>query len=88
MLRAAYWQFVAAFREAAYRLRRGDRLVRFPERCFSTALALPGPYELNSRRRLSRQLRLGSYSPGSSCAPGRLRRPFAAGGKDPRPASL
>ena len=30
MLRAAYWRFADAFREAAHRLRRGDRLVRFP----------------------------------------------------------
>jgi REP element-mobilizing transposase RayT len=34
MLRAAYWQFVAAYREAALRLRRGDRLVRFPSGAF------------------------------------------------------
>jgi hypothetical protein len=34
MLRAAYWQFVAAYREAALRLRRGDRLVRFPDGAF------------------------------------------------------
>jgi REP element-mobilizing transposase RayT len=34
MLRAAYRQFVCAFREAAMRLRRGDRLVRFPEGAF------------------------------------------------------
>jgi hypothetical protein len=34
MLRAAYWQFVAAYREAARRLRRGDQLVRFPVGAF------------------------------------------------------
>lgn len=34
MLRVAYWQFVAAFREAAHRLRRGDHLVRFPPGAF------------------------------------------------------
>ena len=34
MLRATYWEFAAAFREAAYRLRRGDRLVRFPPGAF------------------------------------------------------
>jgi REP element-mobilizing transposase RayT len=38
MLRIAYWQFVAAFREAAYRLRRGDRLVRFPAGAFPPPL--------------------------------------------------
>ena len=30
MLRTAYYEFVAAFREAAHRLRLGDRAVRFP----------------------------------------------------------
>jgi transposase IS200 family protein len=34
MLRAAYWRFADAFREAAHRLRRGDRLVRFPPGAF------------------------------------------------------
>jgi REP element-mobilizing transposase RayT len=34
MLRTAYWQFVAAYREAALRLRRGDRLARFPAGAF------------------------------------------------------
>jgi REP element-mobilizing transposase RayT len=34
MLRVAYWQFVAAYREAAMRLRKGDRLVRFPAGAF------------------------------------------------------
>ena len=40
MLRAAYWHFVAAYREAALRLRRGDRLVRFPPGAFPP----PMPY--------------------------------------------
>jgi REP element-mobilizing transposase RayT len=34
MLRVAYWQFVAAYRQAALGLRRGDRLVRFPPGAF------------------------------------------------------
>jgi REP element-mobilizing transposase RayT len=34
VLRAAYYEFVAAFREAAMKLRRGDRLVRFPTGAF------------------------------------------------------
>ena len=34
MLRAAYWRFADAFREAAHRLRSGDRLVRFPAGAF------------------------------------------------------
>ncbi len=38
MLRVAYWQFVAAFREAAHRLRHGDRLVRFPTGAFPPPL--------------------------------------------------
>jgi REP element-mobilizing transposase RayT len=38
MLRAAYVEFVAAFREAARRLRCGDRLVRFPEGAFPPPL--------------------------------------------------
>jgi hypothetical protein len=38
MLRVAYRQFVNAFREAAVRLRRGDRLVRFPEGAFPPPL--------------------------------------------------
>ena len=38
LLRIAYFQFVAAFREAALQLRRGDRLVRFPEGAFPPPL--------------------------------------------------
>jgi hypothetical protein len=38
MLRTAYWQFVVAFREAAQRLRSGDRLVRFPVGAFPPPL--------------------------------------------------
>ena len=38
MLRAAYYDFVAAFREAAARLRQGDRLVRFPVGAFPPPL--------------------------------------------------
>jgi putative transposase len=38
MLRAAYWQFLAAFRDAARRLSRGDRLVRFPPGAFPPPL--------------------------------------------------
>jgi REP element-mobilizing transposase RayT len=38
MLRVGYCQFVAAFREAADRLRRGDRLVRFPSGAFPPPL--------------------------------------------------
>lgn len=38
MLRAQYWQFVAAFRQAAHLLRRGDRLARFPLGAFPPAL--------------------------------------------------
>jgi hypothetical protein len=34
MLRTAYYEFVAAFREAAMKLRRGDRFVRFPAGAF------------------------------------------------------
>lgn len=34
MMRAGYWQFVATYREAALRLRRGDRLARFPDGAF------------------------------------------------------
>jgi REP element-mobilizing transposase RayT len=34
MLRAAYYDFVAAFREAAMKLGRGDRFVRFPSGAF------------------------------------------------------
>ena len=43
MLRAAYWRFADAFREAAHRLRRGDRLVRFPPGAFPppTPCAVP-----------------------------------------------
>lgn len=38
MLRVAYWQFVHAFREAADRLRRGDRAARFPPGAFPPPL--------------------------------------------------
>lgn len=38
MLRTAYYEFVAAFREAAHRLRCGDRLARFPEGAFPPPL--------------------------------------------------
>jgi hypothetical protein len=38
MLRTAYYEFLAAFREAAMKLRRGDRLVRFPEGAFPPPL--------------------------------------------------
>lgn len=38
MLRTAYFEFVAAFRDAAHRLRRGDRLVRFPQGAFPPPL--------------------------------------------------
>jgi hypothetical protein len=38
MLRSAYYEFVAAFREAAVKLRRGDRLVRFPAGAFPPPL--------------------------------------------------
>jgi len=38
MLRVAYWQFVSAFRDAARRLRLGDRLVRFPTGAFPPPL--------------------------------------------------
>jgi hypothetical protein len=38
MLRAAYFEFVAAFREAAGKLRCGNRLVRFPEGAFPPPL--------------------------------------------------
>lgn len=38
MLRVAYWEFAAAFREAAQRLRRGDRAVRFPRGAFPPPL--------------------------------------------------
>lgn len=37
-LRAAYGLFLAAFREAAERLKAGDRLARFPNGCFPPAL--------------------------------------------------
>ena len=43
MLRVAYWQFAAAYREAALRLRRGDRLVRFPPGAFPPAMPCPMP---------------------------------------------
>ena len=38
MLRGAYYDFVDAFREAATKLRRGDRLVRFPPGAFPPPL--------------------------------------------------
>ena len=38
MMRIAYWRFFADFREAAYRLRRGDRSVRFPLGAFPPPL--------------------------------------------------
>jgi REP element-mobilizing transposase RayT len=38
MLRTAYYEFVAAFREAAMNLRRGDRLVLFPAGAFPPPL--------------------------------------------------
>ncbi len=34
MLRTAYYEFVAAFRQAAHRLRLGDRTTRFPPGAF------------------------------------------------------
>ena len=43
MLRAAYWQFADAFREAAHRLRCGDRLVRFPYGAFPPPIPCPVP---------------------------------------------
>ncbi|MGH9197081.1 MAG: hypothetical protein ACRD1T_15245, partial [Acidimicrobiia bacterium] len=42
-LYAAYVWFVAAFREAAEKLRAGDRMVRFPEGSFPPALPFAGP---------------------------------------------
>jgi REP element-mobilizing transposase RayT len=41
-LRAAYGLFLAAFREAAERLKAGDRLARFPNGCFPPALPFVG----------------------------------------------
>ena len=41
-LRAAYGTFLAAFREAAERLKAGDRLARFPNGCFPPALPFVG----------------------------------------------
>ncbi|MFL6198410.1 MAG: transposase, partial [Thermoanaerobaculia bacterium] len=41
-LRAAYGLFLAAFREAAKRLKAGDRLARFPNGCFPPALPFVG----------------------------------------------
>jgi hypothetical protein len=38
VIRVAYWQFVNAVREAAVRLRRGDRLIRFPYGAFPPLL--------------------------------------------------
>jgi hypothetical protein len=43
MLRVAYWQFVAAFRDAAHRLRCGDLLVRFPAGAFPPPLPCIAP---------------------------------------------
>ena len=43
MLRTAYLQFAAAFREAAIRLRRGDRLVSSPEGAFPPPLPCAAP---------------------------------------------
>ena len=43
MLRTAYYEFVAAFREAAMKLRRGDRLVRFPIGAFPPPLPCCSP---------------------------------------------
>lgn len=42
-LYAAYGWFVATFREAAEKLRAGDRRVRFPEGSFPPALPFVGP---------------------------------------------
>ena len=41
MLRAAYRHFVDAYREAALKLRRGDRLVRFPAGAFPPPMPCP-----------------------------------------------
>jgi REP element-mobilizing transposase RayT len=41
-LRAAYGLFLAAFREAAERLKAGDRLARFPNGCFPPGLPFVG----------------------------------------------
>ena len=41
-LRAAYGLFLGAFREAAERLKAGDRLARFPDGCFPPALPFVG----------------------------------------------
>jgi REP element-mobilizing transposase RayT len=41
-LRAAYGLFLAAFREAAERLKAGDRLAKFPNGCFPPALPFVG----------------------------------------------
>ncbi|MFL6291502.1 MAG: hypothetical protein ACJ759_11465, partial [Thermoanaerobaculia bacterium] len=41
-LKAAYGLFLAAFREAAERLKAGDRLARFPNGCFPPALPFVG----------------------------------------------
>ena len=43
MLRTAYWEFVASFRAAAERLRRGDRLVDFPRGAFPPPLPCTAP---------------------------------------------
>ena len=47
-LRAAYGLFLAAFREAAERLKAGDRLARFPNGCFPPALPFVGMAEAAS----------------------------------------
>ena len=41
-LKAAYCLFLAAFREAAERLKAGDRLARFPTGCFPPGLPFVG----------------------------------------------
>jgi hypothetical protein len=43
MLRTAYYEFVAAFREAAMKLRRGDLFVRFPAGAFPPPLPCSPP---------------------------------------------
>jgi hypothetical protein len=41
-LKAAYGLFLAAFREAAERLKAGDRVARFPTGCFPPGLPFVG----------------------------------------------
>ena len=43
MLRVAYWQFAAAYREAALKLRRGEPFVRFPPGAFPPPMPCPLP---------------------------------------------